>query len=177
MSKWIIDPAHSTANFSVKHLGFAKVSGSIFGVNGEIEFDPENPNAAKFSGVIDVTTLNTGVEQRDGHLKSDDFFDVENYPEMKFESKSVTADGDKATIVGDLTIKDVTKEIKLEADLLGVGEKDMGEGAEEVAAFVLKTKVNRYDFGLEWNMELPSGHLLVGKEVEIEVNVEAVKEA
>lgn len=175
MTKWEIDPAHSSANFSIQHLGFAKVSGTIFGVGGNIAFDPENPNDAEFNGVLDVKTLTTGVEQRDGHLKSDDFFDVENYPEITFTSKSVEASEDTAKIRGDLTIKGVTKEVELEADLLGIGEKDMGEGPVEVAAFVLRTKVNRYDFGLEWNMELPSGKLLVGKEVTIEVNIEAVK--
>lgn len=180
MSKWKIDPNHGTAEFKVQHLGIAWVLGQIYGITGDIEFDPASPETAKFNAEIDLNTLTTGQEQRDGHLKSADFFDVVNHPQMKFEStKFEKVDDKNYKLTGNLTIKDTTKEVEIAAQFLGETDKPAMDGTDNmlhVAAFSLHTKLDRRDFGLTWNVDLPGGKVLVGNEVEIEVEFEAIKE-
>jgi polyisoprenoid-binding protein YceI len=180
MSKWQIDTAHATASFKVKHLGLSWVPGQIYGITGNIEFEPGNLAAAKFDAEIDLTTLTTGQPMRDGHLKSADFFDVEKYPKMQFESTSVTkVDDTHFELVGNLTIKSTAKEVKITGEFLGETDKTATDGSGailRVAAFTLHTSVDRRDFGLNWNIDLPGGKLLVGNEVEITVEVEAIKQ-
>lgn len=178
MSKWIIDTAHASAEFKVQHLGLSWLRGQMFGVTGEIEYDPQNPENAKFQGKIDVNTLSTGVEMRDGHLKSADFFDVANYPHIEFMSKSVKMISDKsADVEGDLTIRGTTLPTKIKVDFLGSTEKFEQDGSKKhVAAFTITTKLNRQDFGLKWNVDLPNGKVLVGNEVEVVVEVEAIEQ-
>lgn len=178
MANWKIDTQHATADFRAQHLGIAWVKGIITGITGSIELDPENIEASKFEGTLDATTLNTGQEQRDGHLKSADFLDVENYKEIKFVSKSVEKITEtNAKVIGDMTIKDTTKEVELDVTFYGTTEKQNMEGAmETVAAFSILTTIDRYDFGINWNVDLPGGKFLVGKEIKIEVNLEAIKE-
>lgn len=178
MSKWIIDTAHASAEFKVQHLGLSWVRGQIFGVTGEIEYDPQNPAAAQFHGKLDVDTLNTGVEMRDGHLKSADFFDVANHPQIEFVSKDVNMSSDnQADVTGDLTIRGTTLPTNLKVAFLGVTEKFEQDGSSHnVAAFTITAKLNRQDFGLKWNVDLPGGKVLVGNEVEIVVEVEAIEQ-
>ena len=169
---------HTSAEFKVQHLGFAWVKGTIYGISGEIQFEPGKIAEAAFNGKLDVSTLTTGNEQRDGHLKGADFFDLENYPEIKFSTKSVEETSENsAKVTGDLTIKDTTKEVELDVKFNGTGTKMGNEGETlTVASFSITSKLNRYDFGLTWNVELPGGKLLVGKDVELSIEVEAIQE-
>jgi polyisoprenoid-binding protein YceI len=177
--KWEIDPAHSSANFKVKHMGIAFVHGSITGVTGEINFVPENPGEASFSGKLDISTVTTGHEKRDGHLKGEEFFDVENYPEAEFESKEVEVESDtESEVKGDLTIRDKTEEVELEVEFNGVAQRPDGSGnMDDVAAFTIEAEIDRTDFGLDWNMELPGDRMMVGNKVQITVEVEAIKQS
>lgn len=178
MSQWKIDTAHATAQFKVKHMGLAWVPGHVYGITGDIDFDPANISNAKFSANIDLTTLTTGMAQRDGHLKSADFFDVEKYPNMKFESTSVEKTSENHFIVkGNLTIKETTKEIEVNAEYLGETEKQNMDGTTStVTSFILSAELDRRDFGLNWNIDLPGGKLLVGNEAHITIDVEAIKQ-
>ena len=181
MAKWTIDTTHASATFKVQHLGISWVRGQVFGMKGEIEYDPTNIESTKFDGTLDVNTITSGNEMRDGHLKSADFFDVANFPEIKFLSKSVSkVDETHAKVTGDLTIKDVTKEVVLDIEFHGVSQRPSAidpEGKErDVAAFTAKTKVNREEFGLKWNMDLANGKVLVGNEVELTIELEGGKQ-
>lgn len=174
MALWNIDSAHAQANFSARHMMITTVRGSFNKITGTINFDPANPAAASVEAVIDTTSMSsTGNDQRDGHLKSPDFLDIEQYPTITFKSTKVepNADGTHAKITGDLTIKGVTKPVSFDAELLGQGKTPFGT---TVAGFNGKTKINREDFGLNWNMALEAGGWLVGKEVTIELDVEAI---
>jgi polyisoprenoid-binding protein YceI len=177
MSKWQIDSQHSSAKFSVQHLGVSWVSGQIFGVSGEIDFEPGQIEQAAINAKLDAATITTGNEQRDGHLKSPDFLDVENYKEVTFVSKSVKKLAeDKAILTGDLTIKDVAREVDLEVRFLEAGIKPGQDGSSQnVAGFLATAEINREDFGLKWNMDLSNGKVLVGNTVKIEIEVEALK--
>lgn len=174
MAVWNVDTAHAQASFAARHMMITTVRGSFNKITGTINFDPANPTAASVEVVIDTTSMtSTGVEQRDQHLQSPDFLDVANYPTMTFKSTSVEPydNGSKAKISGNLTIKGVTKPVVLDAELLGQGKTPFGT---TVAGFNGKTKINREDFGLTWNMALETGGWLVAKEVTIELDVEAV---
>lgn len=177
MAKWKIDTAHATAEFKVKHLGISWVRGQIYGITGDIEFEEDNLEDSKFNGEIDVNTITTGQEQRDGHLKSADFFDVENFPTINFESKGVLgANDNQAKVKGDLTIHGVTKEVELEVTYHGEQIKPNMDGSTDtVIAFTLETKVDRRDFDLNWNVDIPGGKVMIGNEVEIVVELEAIK--
>lgn len=175
MSKWTIDADHSSANFKIQHRGIAFVTGQMTGVKGEIVFEKDNVESASFNGSISAATINTGHAYRDGHLKGDDFFDAEKYPEIFFETKSVKkVSEDKFSMLGTLKVKEISKEVTLDVTYLGETEKQNEDGTIElVSAFTATTKMDRRDFGLNWNMELPGGNWLVGHEVQIEVNIEA----
>ena len=174
MALWNIDTTHAQANFAARHMMITTVRGSFNKITGTINFDPANPAAATVEAVIDTTSMSsTGNDQRDGHLKSPDFLDVEKYPTITFKSTKVepSKDGTQAKVTGDLTIKDVTKPVTFEAELLGQGKSPFGT---TVAGFNGKTKINREDFGLNWNMALEAGGWLVGKDISIELDLEAV---
>lgn len=177
MSKWKIDPAHATAQFKAKHLGIAWVPGNMYGISGDINFDPNNPSESTFVAEIDASTLTTGLEQRDMHLKGADFFDVENHPKIKFESSSVESSSENTYIVnGNLTIKGITKEVKLDVKFMGETVKfNQDESTSTIISFSTETEIDRRDFGITWNIDLPGGNLLVGNEVIITVNLEAIK--
>jgi polyisoprenoid-binding protein YceI len=177
MNTWSIDSAHSAANFKVQHRGIAWVTGQMVGIKGEINFDTNNIEGSSFKGSIDASSINTGLEMRDGHLKSDDFFNVEQYPEIKFESTAITKLSDtKFKMDGSLTIRDVTKDVTWDVEYLGETEKQNEDGSVElVSAFSATTKIDRTDYGLNWNMELPGGSWLVGNDIKIEVNLEATR--
>ncbi len=177
MAKWNIDSAHGQASFSAKHMMITTVRGTFNKVSGVIHFDPANPAAASVEAVIDTNSMTTtGVEQRDQHLLSPDFLDVAKFPTMTFKSTSVAPyeNGSRAKITGDLTIKDVTRSVVLDAEFSGTGTTPFGTN---VAGFSGTTKINREDFGLTWNMALEAGGWLVGKDVNITLDVEAILEA
>ncbi len=173
MAKYVLDPAHSSANFSIKHMMIAKVRGSFDQISGTLEYDSANPTAAKAEAQISAASINTREEQRDNHLKSADFFDVEKYPQLKFSTKKITTSSDGLKVIGDLTIKDVTKEITLEVEGPTPELKDPW-GNLKIGASAT-TKINRKDFGLTWNAALEAGGVLVGDEVTISLDLQFVK--
>jgi polyisoprenoid-binding protein YceI len=169
-----IDSAHSSANFTVKHMMISNVRGSFAGVAGTVIYDAANPAAAKVEATINTETVNTNEAKRDAHLKTPDFFDVAKFPTMKFVSTKVTAAGaGKFTVVGDLTLHGVTKPVTLEVTGPAPEVKD-GRGGVRTGA-TATGKINRKDFGLTWNRMLEAGGLTVSEEVAIELELQFIK--
>ena len=166
-----IDPAHSSAHFSVRHMMISNVKGEFTKVSGTVTYDPDNPGASKVEATIDVASLHTRDEQRDGHLKSADFFDAAKFPEIKFVSKSIERDGNHEYLVkGDMTIHGVTKEVVLHVEGPTAEVKDPWGNIKAGAAAT--AKIHRKDFGLTWNATLETGGLLVVEDVSINLEVE-----
>jgi len=170
-----LDKAHTDVIFATKHMMVTTIRGKFAGVDGTLNLDVENPTASSGSFTVDVASLNTGVEQRDGHLRSADFFDAENYPTMTFASTKVESKGGNDYLVtGDLTIKDVTKPVRFEVEYLGLYAAMNGT---QRAGFHATGKINREEFGLTWNVALETGGWLVGKDIKIEIDVAAEEAA
>jgi len=175
-STYDIDPAHSAAHFSVRHMMISNVRGEFTKVSGTVTFDPENPSASKVETVIDAASLHTRDEQRDAHLKSADFFDVATFPEIRFVSTGVTSDGEgEYKLKGDLTIHGVTKEVTLQVEGPTADTKDPWGNIK--AGATATTKIKRKDFGLVWNAALETGGVLVGEDVSITLEVELTRRA
>ncbi len=173
-STWNIDPAHADIIFAAKHMMVTTVRGKFATVSGTLELDPENPTASSGSITIAAASLNTGVERRDGHLRSVDFFDVAKFPEITFVSTAVTPRGGNDYVVtGDLTILGVTRPVALDTEFLGLYPS---RGGARRAGFHATATINREDWGLSWNVGLETGGWLVGKDVKLEIDV-AVEEA
>ena len=171
---WKIDPAHSHVGFAIKHLMIATVRGSFRQVEGTVTVDETDPTTANIEVIIPTASVSTGDEKRDGHLRSPDFFDVERFPNMTFRSRRVEATGgDEFRVVGDLTIRDVTKEVVLNVELLGRAKDPWGQ---EKAGFEATTKFKRSDYGLTWNAALETGGVLVGDEVKVSIEAELTKQ-
>ncbi|MDX1647895.1 MAG: YceI family protein [Longimicrobiales bacterium] len=171
---WQIDPAHTQIEFSVKHMMFTTVRGQFSDFQGSVELDDDNPAESSVSVTIDAASIDTGVSDRDDHLRSGDFFDVETYPSITFESKRISGpvrEGRDFEIVGDLTIHGVTKEVTLAAAFDGTGTDPWG-GTR--AGFTAETEIDRRDFDLTWNQALETGGILVGNEVNVSLQVQAV---
>ena len=168
MRKMNIDMSHSVVDFKVKHLMISTVRGSFGTVVGVAEGELDNMN---ISAAVDVTTVNTNDENRDNHLRGSDFFDVENYPSMYFEAKGVNLNND--TINGELTIKDITKEVVFKMNYNGQGVDPWGNVKH---GFEISGKINRNDFGLTWNAPLETGGLLVSENVDINIDVQLIDE-
>jgi len=174
-SKWNIDLSHSGVNFSIRHMVISKVRGRFAKFTGVLNFDDEDITRSVVEATIDASSIDTGVEQRDAHLRSADFFDVEKYPELRFRSTRIEKlDEDRFRVVGQLTIRDVTREVALEIEGGGRAKDPWGN---ERTGFVAKTTLDRKDFGLKWNQALEAGGVLVGDRVDIELDVQAVKAA
>ncbi len=171
---WKIDAAHSEADFSIKHMAISTVHGTFRGVSGTIKYDPSDMVKSGVEASIDVASVDTGVAQRDTHLKSPDFFDVAKFPTMTFKSTSVTKAGDHYDVTGDLTLHGVTKKVVLKLDEPGKEETGM-DGKSVHRGFSATTTINRKDFGLTWNGTLKSGDSVLGDDVKIELDVEAVQ--
>lgn len=172
-STWNLDNTHTQIGFKVRHMGLANVNGYFSTFEGMITYDPEDLSKTEVNVTIDAASINTGIEKRDEHLKSPDFFDVQKYPNITFASKSVKKSGDGMTILGDLTIHGVTKEVMLEVETLSSPLKDM-MGMLRMGASA-KATIDRTDFGLEWNAVLETGSLLIGKEVRIQIEAELIQ--
>jgi polyisoprenoid-binding protein YceI len=170
--KWNFDATHSSVDFVVRHMVVSKVRGRFTKWTGSVEFDAANYADSSLEVSIDVDSIDTHEAQRDGHLKSPDFFDVANHPKMTFKGTKFSGSGGDLKITGDLTIRGTTKEVTLDAEYLGTG-KDPWGGTR--AGFSAKTSILREDFGLTWNAALETGGVLVGKKVDIEIDVELVK--
>ena len=165
-----IDPGHTNVGFSVRHF-FTPVKGEFKDVKGTIAFDKDSPSASKVDVTIQAASINTNQERRDGHLKTEDFFWVEKNPEIKFVSKSITVGKDnKGTMTGDLTMRGVTRPITLDVEVLGImAAGKMGS----VAGFSARGKVNRKDYGINWNRVLDNGSVMLADDVDILIDVEA----
>ena len=174
-STWNIDPTHSAIHFAVRHMVVSKTRGRFAKWSGKILFDPENPVASSVEVSIDPASIDTADAQRDGHLRSPDFFDVEKFPTASFKSTRIeAAGGDGYRVTGDLTLHGVTRPVVLNATYEGAGKDPWGG---ERAGFSASLTIDRKDFGLEWNKALETGGLLVGEKVELTLEVEAVKQA
>ena len=172
--KWEVDNSHSGIHFSVRHLVIAKVRGQFARWTGTVQVPDGDFGRASVEVVIDAASIDTGVADRDTHLKSADFFDVAKYPELIFTSTSVESqDGDRLKLLGALTIKDVTREVVLDVERLGEVKDPWGN---QRAAFSAKTSLNRGDFGLTWNQALETGGVMVGDTIAIEIEVQAVRQ-
>lgn len=171
-----IDPAHSSASFSIKHMMIAKVHGGFEKLSGKLVLDPSKPETASIEAVIDSSSINTREPKRDEHLRSADFFDVENFPTLTFKSKEINRAGDgELKVVGDLTIRGITKQVTLDVDGPSEELKDPWGNTKIGASGT--TKIKRKDFGLTWNAALEAGGVIVGDDVTITLDVEFVKQA
>ena len=176
MTTYQIDTAHSSAQFKVRHMMIANVKGEFDKVSGTVNLDTDNPANSKVEASIDVATISTRDEQRDGHLKSPDFLDVEKFPTITFKSKKVSATGsDSYSVVGDLTIHGATKEITLSVEELTGEAKDPWGNMRRGAT--AKARINRKDFGMTFNVALEAGGFLVGEEVDLTIDVEMIRQA
>lgn len=170
---WVLDPTHSEIHFKVKHLMITTVTGSFKNFTVAAETENEDFSNAAISFSADTTSVETGSEQRDGHLKSADFFDAEKFPKMSFTSTGYAKKGDEYSLTGDLTIKDVTKPVTLSVEFGGVAKDPWGNTK---AGFTLSGKINRKDFGLTWNAATETGGLLVSEEVKIAAEIQLVEQ-
>jgi polyisoprenoid-binding protein YceI len=171
---WQVDPTHAHLEFAVRHLMINTVRGRFTGVKGTVRMDPADPTTAEVDVTISAASVQSGVEQRDQHLRSADFFDVEKYPEIVFKSRKVTLGGDNEfKLTGDLTIHGVTREVVLAVAPEG-SVKDPWGG--ERTAYSAKGRLNRKDFGLVWNMLLEAGGVAVADEVKLSLEVELIKQ-
>jgi polyisoprenoid-binding protein YceI len=174
MTTWKIDSSHTSATFSVRHMMITNVRGEFQKVSGTVQFDAAAPEKSQIDASIDVASISTREAQRDAHLKSADFFDVENHPQMTFKSKSIRSKGPAAyEVKGDLTIRGTTHEVTVDVEGPSPEHKDPWGGTRIGANAT--TKIKRGDFGLKWNTALEAGGVLVGEEVTIHLDVELTK--
>jgi polyisoprenoid-binding protein YceI len=170
---WTLDPAHSGVEFSAKHMMITTVRGRFNKFDAVLNLDENDPTNSSVEATIDAASLDSREPNRDNHLRSADFLEVEKYPTITFKSKRVEQIGeDHFRVIGDLTIRDVTREVELDTTLEGRGVNPWGK---EVIAFEAKTTLNRKDFGLKWNVALETGGVLVGDTIKIELHVQAFK--
>jgi polyisoprenoid-binding protein YceI len=174
VTTWNLDPAHSAAEFKVKHMMISNVKGGFHGLKGSLRLDEANPASSNVRAALSVETLSTGDDQRDGHLKSADFFDAAKYPEITFQSTSVKRIGNgEYQVTGDLTIHGITKSVTLAVDGPGTASKDpWGNTRIGLSA---TTKINRKDYGLTWNSPLETGGVLVGEDVTLTVDAQFIR--
>lgn len=177
-SAWNIDPTHSLVEFSAKHMMITTVKGRLADVRGTLTIDEANPDRSEVDVEFDAASIDTRVEQRDAHLRSADFLDVEQYPKVTFRSRRVSgaraAEGGRFRIVGDLTIRGTTREVTLDATFEGRGRDPWGG---DRVSFSADATIDRRDYGLVWNQALEAGGLLVSNDVRIHIEAQAVRAA
>ena len=173
-TKWVLDPMHSEVQFKVKHLVISTVSGFFKSFEGQLETENEDFTGAKIEFSLDVNSIDTTQPQRDEHLKSAEFFDAAAYPKITFKSTSFTADGDDYKLVGDLTIKDVTKPVTLTVEYGGSAGDFYGNTK---AGFEVTGKINRKEFGLVWDGVTEAGSIVVGEDIKLNMNIQFAKQA
>lgn len=170
MSVWNVDVTHTNVDFSVRHMMVANVKGNFGKLEGQLKGDPMNLEESEITFTIDVNTINTNNEDRDNHLRSDDFFDVENHPKITFSSTKITSTaGDEYDVTGDLTVRGNTKETTFKVSRLGKATNPWGV---PVVAFEAETEISRKEFGLTWNQALETGGVLVGDNIKINVELQ-----
>lgn len=170
---YVIDPSHTEVGFVARHAMVTKVRGRFTEVEGTLQFS-DDPEASAAEATIRTASVSTGSPDRDGHLRSADFFDVEQFPAITFRSRGLEADGETYVLTGDLTIKDVTKPVRLPVEFGGAATDPFGN---ERAGFSAELDVNREDWGLTWNAALETGGVLVSKKVKLTLEVSAIKQA
>ena len=168
LTTYAIDKTHTDVIFAAKHMMVTTVRGKFGAVDGTLQLDLEDPTASSGSFTVQAASLTTGVEQRDGHLRSADFFDVESYPEITFVTTKVQAKGDDYAVTGDLTIRGATHQATFDVESLGTFRSMAGA---DRAGFHATTKINREDWGLTWNVGLEAGGWLVSKDIKIEIDL------
>ncbi len=175
LATWTIDPSHTSVEFSVRHLMITTVKGRFGSFQATLRGTPDDPLSAYAEGTIDVASIDTRIEERDTHLRSADFFDVDRYPTMHYVSRSVRRVGDdEFEVEGDLTIRDVTRPVTLRVTLEGHIRDPWGNERVGLSA---EGRIKRSDFGLKWNMVLETGGVAVGDDVRISIQLEAVRQA
>lgn len=174
-ARYALDPTHTNVTFSVRHLMISNVRGEFRAVSGAVTFDPLQPAATTMSITVEVASIHTRDEQRDAHLRSADFFDVEKYPSITFVSKRAISAPDGLELVGDLTIHGTTREVKLAVEDISPERSDPW-GNVRIGA-TAKTRIRRSDFGMTWNTALEAGGFVVGDEIKIEIDGELIKQA
>ena len=174
-SVWTLDAAHTLVEFSARHMMVSSVKGRFTDVSGSITDVDDDPTRAQVEITIAAASINTADPRRDEHLRSADFLDAEHFPTITFKSRRVDRSGadDEFTLVGDLTIRDQTREVALDVTFNGIGTSPYGQ---TIAGFTAATKLNRKDFGLTWNVGLEAGGVLVGDQLKVEIELEAVKQ-
>jgi polyisoprenoid-binding protein YceI len=171
MPNYAIDTSHSEVSFTVRHMMFAKVRGQFKTWNATLSFDAADASKSSVQAEVDVASIDTRDEKRDGHLKSDDFFSADKFPKLAFKSKRIERAGKGYKLTGDLTIRDVTREITLDVEQTGSGKDPWGN---QRLGFTATGSLNRTDYGLKWNQALETGGVLVGEHIDIEIDVEAI---
>jgi len=174
MAQYSIDTTHSEISFTVRHMMFAKVRGQFTTWNANLAYDAADPAKSKVEVTIDTASINTREAQRDGHLRSDDFFSAEKFPKMTFKSTRIEGAKGQYKLTGDLTIRDVTREVTLDVEQTGAGKDPWGN---DRLGFSAKGTILRSEFGLKWNQALEAGGVLVSDKVEIEVEAQVVSKA
>jgi polyisoprenoid-binding protein YceI len=183
MAKWTFEPGHTAAEFSVRHMMVTCVRGHFKNIHGTMEFDPQDPQGSSVKVKIEARGIWSGEAERDDHLRSADFLDADNYPEITFTGKEVKIlGGHDYAVTGDLTIRGVSHQAMLNVNYLGTWETPWWEDGEDKGpitreGFVAKTKINRHDFGVSWNAALEKGGIVVGDMVEITIDAEALLES
>ena len=173
-TKWLLDPIHSELQFKIKHLMISNVSGAFKNFSAEVETEDEDFSTAKINLTAQMDSISTNNEQRDAHLRNSDFFEVEKYPELKFKSTKVEeVDSDTFMLHGELTMKGVTKPVKLDVEFNGATKDPWGG---ERAGFVITGKINRADWGINFNSVLETGGVMLSEEVRINSEIELVKQ-
>ncbi len=174
MTKWNIDPDHSVAGFTIRHLMIANIRGTLTGITGTILFDPASIENSSVEASLPVAGISTGNRKREEHLMTADFFDVEKFPTITFRSTRLERTGiNRGKITGDLTMHGVTRPVTMEAEYIGPIKGPADLGGETTMAFSASLTVNREDFGIMWNVPFDNGNLVVGKDVQITLDVEA----
>jgi polyisoprenoid-binding protein YceI len=174
-NKWNIDVTHSGVSFTIRHMVVSKVRGRFAKFSGALNLDDDDMTRSTIEATIDAASIDTGTPERDAHLRSADFFDVEKFPELRFRGSRIEKLGeDHYRVIGELTIRDVTREVSLDVEAGGQAKDPWGN---ERVGFVAKATLDRKDFGLKWNQVLEAGGVLVGDRVDIELDVQGVKAA
>jgi len=182
MAKWSFEPGHTAAEFCARHMMVTNVRGHFKDVHGTLNFDPKSPGDSYVDVVIDARKIWSGEQARDDHLRSTDFLDAENFPEIRFHGDDVVVIGESDyRVTGDLTIRGVTRPVTLDVHYLGQWqtpwwEDGVDKGPRTRAGFVATTSINRQDFGVSWNGTLDKGGIVVGNDVEITIDAEAILE-
>lgn len=169
---WTLDTSHSEVGFVVRHAMVTKVRGYFSDVFAQITVEDEDYASAVVEGTVKTASLDTGNKDRDAHVRGEDFFDVENHPEMTFRSTAVNVDGERGTVTGDLTIKGVTKEVTFDVEVAGIAEDPFGATR---LGFEASTRINRKDFGVDFQAPLKTGGVLLSEEVTIQIEGSATK--